>query len=856
MGQPAPASALPYPEHSCMPYIHSQDDDSDDTEQPVPIITATAMDLKWFTYTRTAPAEVEGLGIVAHPHPLRSHPCDDIISHSEYCRELADQERERIEAVQRLESQQSHWQDKQRLNSWPAETVHLVPAPLAPFGGIKRADSELGRRHQQQLTDLDEEMDESFSPLAYDDDGDDGGSIYEEQTGGSDDDSQLGGQGMRRRQTVSSSSVAPQMDSEEEEDEPVMILGTVRRESRRPSSLLRLQQEQAALHQYRRDWSPISTPPRSRANTVERKPSLVRAGTFGPTPPDTPPRMSSEPELDSSSSPPRFSTLNNGSAQRQSSILQNKQRLARAGTSSPGSRSQRQSIYEPAPPAYHDEPLLAIAASAVQRQQQQQQLERSEFVTPLSAPPPPRPPPKRKTSRTLAYAQFFAAPPDYWSGSGSSTPERVATPPLQISRVTSAPSVTAKPAIVRKPVPYFPPPPTAASAPPTTTSSSSATAGIFGPPKVVSPGPDGLPSAMHTVNPGLLTAPASSTTPSRKFGHRPISTSANKLKKLRLGENISKWTTNKVGEPINTIANKLGSEAFWPMTLDKECDKAARILRAFCCGEEAASSIFSFASEGKGKERADLSQRRPSHSAPAPIQIPPHVMASAKGLAIFTTFRAGGLHLSGARGSGVVIARLPSTESDVGRQWSPPSGFIVQSVGAGLRGGGGAGSEFNDCVFVLTTDAAVDAFTRPKLGLGSEIGVTPGPVLDEDGSADASKSRGHSQALSPAEAGGVHVRTMTSDVRIRAEEPILSYTRSTRGAWTGAKASGTIVAVRADANASFYGSAEPLSVERILSGQVPVPKPTRGPLAVDGTVMWAEGGSSLVRALQDIEGRT
>jgi len=39
---------------------------------------------------------------------------------------------------------------------------------------------------------------------------------------------------------------------------------------------------------------------------------------------------------------------------------------------------------------------------------------------------------------------------------------------------------------------------------------------------------------------------------------------------------------DKLGAPVNKLSNKLGSEAFWPTTLDKECDKAARILRSFC----------------------------------------------------------------------------------------------------------------------------------------------------------------------------------------------------------------------------------------------------------------------------------
>jgi hypothetical protein len=37
----------------------------------------------------------------------------------------------------------------------------------------------------------------------------------------------------------------------------------------------------------------------------------------------------------------------------------------------------------------------------------------------------------------------------------------------------------------------------------------------------------------------------------------------------------------KIGAPANRLANSLGSQAFWPMTLDKESEKAARILKSF-----------------------------------------------------------------------------------------------------------------------------------------------------------------------------------------------------------------------------------------------------------------------------------
>jgi hypothetical protein len=38
----------------------------------------------------------------------------------------------------------------------------------------------------------------------------------------------------------------------------------------------------------------------------------------------------------------------------------------------------------------------------------------------------------------------------------------------------------------------------------------------------------------------------------------------------------------KLGVPVNKLTNKIGSEAFWPTTLDHESDKAARILKSFC----------------------------------------------------------------------------------------------------------------------------------------------------------------------------------------------------------------------------------------------------------------------------------
>ena len=46
-------------------------------------------------------------------------------------------------------------------------------------------------------------------------------------------------------------------------------------------------------------------------------------------------------------------------------------------------------------------------------------------------------------------------------------------------------------------------------------------------------------------------------------------------------DTVFAWA-DKLGAPVNKLTNKIGSEAFWPTTLDKESYKAARILRSFC----------------------------------------------------------------------------------------------------------------------------------------------------------------------------------------------------------------------------------------------------------------------------------
>ncbi|KAL8861975.1 MAG: hypothetical protein Q9198_010504, partial [Flavoplaca austrocitrina] len=124
---------------------------------------------------------------------------------------------------------------------------------------------------------------------------------------------------------------------------------------------------------------------------------------------------------------------------------------------------------------------------------------------------------------------------------------------------------------------------------------------------------------------------------------------------------------DKLGPPINKLSNKVGSEAFWPTTLDIESDKAARILRSFC-------------RDGFYLEEPDghiPAGEKPRGKVKVVKKIPSEVIRKAKGLAIFTTMRTG-LWVSGAGGSGILVGRTAD-----GR-WSPPSGIMLHTAGLGF----------------------------------------------------------------------------------------------------------------------------------------------------------------------------
>lgn len=160
-------------------------------------------------------------------------------------------------------------------------------------------------------------------------------------------------------------------------------------------------------------------------------------------------------------------------------------------------------------------------------------------------------------------------------------------------------------------------------------------------------------------------------------------------------------------------------------------------------------------------------------------KIPTSVIRNAKGLAIFTTMRTG-FWVSGASGSGVLIAK-----KDDG-SWSPPSGILLHTAGLGFM----VGVDIYDCVVVINSEKALEAFYNVRCTLGSEVSVAAGPVG----------------------AGGV----LDTEVHKR-QSPIFTYMKS-RGFYAGVQIDGTIVIERTDENERFYG--ERIGVKDILNGKV------------------------------------
>ena len=267
---------------------------------------------------------------------------------------------------------------------------------------------------------------------------------------------------------------------------------------------------------------------------------------------------------------------------------------------------------------------------------------------------------------------------------------------------------------------------------------------------------------------------------------------------------------DKLGDPVNRLSYRLGAEAFWPMTLDKECDKAARIMRSFC------KDGFYADGEDYGGPDTTLDGKidRPKGKQRVLQKIPAKVIQRALGLAIFTTMRSG-LWFSGSGGAGVLLGREPATGD-----WSPPSGIMLHTAGVGFL----AGVDIYDCVVVINTPEALEAFKTFRCTIGGEISASAGPVG----------------------VGGI----LESEVHKR-QTPVWNYMKS-RGFYAGVQVDGTVIIERTDENERFYG--ERISVVDILAGKVRHPPPEINGLLQ--TIKAAQGDSDIDETMLPPPGET
>ncbi|KLJ05625.1 hypothetical protein EMPG_09334 [Blastomyces silverae] len=279
-------------------------------------------------------------------------------------------------------------------------------------------------------------------------------------------------------------------------------------------------------------------------------------------------------------------------------------------------------------------------------------------------------------------------------------------------------------------------------------------------------------------------------------------------------------TIDKLGPPVNRLSNKLGAEAFWPTTLDKESDKAARILRSFCKDgfyaeiDKESEEANGTGSRASSEDRADEHKNtdgdnkkgvidKPKGKQRVVKKIPPAVIKQAKGLAIFTAMRTG-LWFSGSGGGGILVARIKETG-----EWSPPSGIMMHTVGLGFL----AGVDIYDCVVVINTYEALEAFKAVRCTLGGELSAVAGPF----GVGGAVESEVHKRRA-----------------------PVWTYLKS-RGVYAGVQIDGTIVIERSDENERFYG--ERIGVADILAGKAKNPPASIGTLLE--TIKAAQGDTDV-----------
>lgn len=165
-----------------------------------------------------------------------------------------------------------------------------------------------------------------------------------------------------------------------------------------------------------------------------------------------------------------------------------------------------------------------------------------------------------------------------------------------------------------------------------------------------------------------------------------------------------------------------------------------------------------------------------------PKKIPKRIIQNAAAIAVFTCMRSG-LWMTGSGGSGILIAR----KSD--GTWSPPSGIMLHTPTLSFI----IGVDVYDCVLVITSLAALESVSRPRVTLGEDVELRTGETV----------SIGSDEA-------DVNWRDLGNTV--------LTYMKA-RGQQQSVNLYGCMLSERSNENDRFYGSTDITHMD-ILAGNV------------------------------------
>ncbi len=154
-------------------------------------------------------------------------------------------------------------------------------------------------------------------------------------------------------------------------------------------------------------------------------------------------------------------------------------------------------------------------------------------------------------------------------------------------------------------------------------------------------------------------------------------------------------------------------------------------------------------------------------------------MKQAKGVLVVPSMLKAGFILGGRGGSGVLLAR------DAKGIWSYPGFFTVGGISIGLQ----IGVQDAEVVFVIMTDAGVNAVINAEIKLGLDASVSVGPV-------------------------GAGIEGATT---LAAGPDIVAYSKSV-GAFAGGALEGAVIHERGKFAADYYGDANASARRIVLQG--------------------------------------